>query len=75
METNYDLVVYNLVYTVLQGTPQVVALLSFARYRRKKNTQWSTKRTVVAYVGVFLLGSYVGGLLTGWLLAAVPPPF
>jgi hypothetical protein len=75
METNDALVAYNLVYTVLLTTPIVVALVAFGKYRRIRNTEWSTKRTVAAYVGVFLFGAYVGGVLTGWLLDAFPPPF
>jgi len=75
METNEALVAYNLLYSVLYGTPLVGALVSFGRWRRKKNTKWSTKRTVAAYVGVFWLGSFVGGLLTQWLLETFPPPF
>jgi hypothetical protein len=75
MEKNDALVAYNLVYTVLQTTPIVVALVAFGKYRRIKNTEWSTKRTVAAYVGVFFFGAYVGGLLTQWLLETFPPPF
>jgi hypothetical protein len=64
-----------LVYNVLQSGPIVLALVAFGRYRRKKNTVWSTKRTVAAYFSVFVIGTTVGGLLANWFLDVFPPQF
>jgi uncharacterized membrane protein YfcA len=75
VETNYALVAYTLLYDVLRGTPIVMALIAFGRHRRRQNTKWSKRRTVAAYVGVFLIGTFVGGLMSSALLEIVPPPF